>query len=379
MSIGFIDLFAGCGGLSTGLKMAGLEPVVAVESNAWAAETFARNHTETTVICSDVRETSGSVLASGFGGNVPLVVGGPPCQGFSAANRQSLGGEQNNLVREFVRLVLEVRPTAFLMEQVPMIINWGGGVFVEEIRSTFSEAGYDVSFDVLNACQFGVPQTRRRAFFTGISQGESMEFPRPTHYLPSELTKFQTVFAPGTCECSFLEKCVTVRDALSDLPDIQPRSRGVSPVSYECDPKSRFQALMRQGNGESVHNHVATVSSEKVTERYGHVPPGGNWRSIPKELLQHSKVRHSSLYYRLHPDRPSKTITNFRKSMFIAPFSDRQLSVREAARMQSYPDWFTWSEEVPISAQQQMVANSVPPMLGFHLGLALKKAVGDSR
>lgn len=335
-----IDLFAGAGGMSTGAIVCGINVKYAVEADLHAAQTFARNHSATTLFNCDIRAVSGNQL--NLDRKQPTVIfGGPPCQGFSTSNQKNrtFHNEKNWLFTEYIRLVREVRPDWLVFENVKGLIETENGFFLQAVLDGFRQEGYVTSHFVLNSADFGVPQRRNRLFIVGSLHGIQVAPPK-----------------------SNIKKYVTVGQALSDLPDIE---NGASQCerSYSKSARSTYAITLRQGLNKCTNNLV-TASASHIIERYKHVPPGGNWEFIPKALMHnYLDIRrcHTGIYRRLRHDEPSTVIGNFRKNMLIHPYKDRGLSVREAARLQSFPDRFRFYGS--IGFQQQQVGNAVPPLL----------------
>ena len=336
-----IDIFSGAGGLSLGAEMAGIEVKYAIEINKSAAATFKKNHPNAEVLCNDIREIKVEQL--NFNGKqVFIIMGGPPCQGFSLSNTRTrnMDNPNNILFQEFVRLVRDIKPVWFVFENVWGITNINNGEVMRQIKSCFEEIGYTVAPKVLKASDYGVPQCRERFFMVGNNLGIDFEFPDK------------------------LSEIVTVQDAISDLP-ILFNGQSLEVGEYRCSKSEAtpYQKLMRKHSRKPKQNYVSR-NNDLVIERYKHIPQGGNWRDIPDELMRNyaDKARcHSGIYKRLRPDCPSVVISNYRKSMLIHPYQDRGLSVREAARIQSFPDDFIF--EGPISHIQQQIGNAVPPLL----------------
>lgn len=339
-----IDCFAGAGGLALGLKRAGFEIGYAFDSDSDAISTYRRNFGTPADACA-VEEVTGALLLERAGlapGECALLAGGPPCQGFSRQRRGEDRNGRNALVLEFLRLVLEVRPMVFLMENVPAIRSARGLPYFEEICRRAKGAGYSVHFAVLDAAEFGVPQHRKRLFLVGTN-GLPFAFPAPTH-------------GPG----GFL----TVADALGGLPSpfLHPEAAGAF-ANHEADNISALNRL-----------------------RISHVPPGGGRADIPPELrlpchaVSVDKAGHRGVYGRLAWDRPAGTITtkcnSFTRGRFAHPEEHRNISMREAARLQSFPDEFIFDGDKVSVAHQ--VGNAVPPLLAEELGAAvLRSLAGD--
>jgi len=350
-----IDLFCGAGGLSSGLEAAGFEIAVAVDFDCKACLTYSQNHKNTQIISENiVRLKSQDVLARGglSKGNIALIAGGPPCQGFSMANgrTRTKGNPKNRLVNHFVRFVREIRPPLFLMENVLGFRSIAQGKVLESLRARLSQLGYRTKLVTLNAASYGVPQHRWRVFLIGSRRGKEFREPLPRYGNKSK------------------KPYVTVREAIiGDLPNIIPPGKDIS--SYAGLPNTLYQSKMH-GRQNKLYNHIVTKNGETVRKRKSFVPSGGNWKNIPKEFCN-IKVQYSATYKRLNPNEPSITVSNYRKSMLIHPFQNRGLSVREAARLQSFPDYYIFYGG--ISSMQQQVGDAVPPLLAEAVGKQLMR------
>lgn len=336
-----IDLFAGAGGMSLGARHAGVDVDLAVESDRHAAGTYTANHPSTQLFAEDIRTLHYPNLAPWKAVSDRLIVfGGPPCQGFSWSNLRTrhIANEANWLFREFVRVVELLAPAWIVFENVQGIVNTAGGAFLEQVTRSL-EQRYDLHQALLNATHYGVPQSRTRLFLVGSRDGTSFRFPQTQRGVS-----------------------LTVHDAIRDLPRLN-NGNDVSWLPYGQARPSKYGLAMR-GRLKICGNHLVTRNARFVTRRYGCVPQGGNWEDIPISLMgnYHDRTRcHTGLYHRLRSDMPSVVIGNYRKNMLIHPFEDRGLSVREAARLQSFPDSYAFSGT--IGFQQQQVGNAVPPLL----------------
>jgi len=337
-----LDLFAGAGGMSCGAAQAGVRIRLAVENDVFAANTYRKNHRHTRLLTRDIRSVRKRQLSGLFRRKQPLVVfGGPPCQGFSYSNLRTRSSDNPNnwLFLEFLRVVRLLRPEWIVFENVRGLENTAGGVFFDEVTSRIAKLKYSVAHAVLNAKDYGVPQDRGRLFIVARSDLEQFTFPKALAGEPR-----------------------TVRQAIDDLPLL---ANGDETSEREYRKAARY-AYARSLRGDLVKcaNHLVTRSSDMVIERYRHVPQAGNWEAIPKRLMRNYKDRsrcHTGIYHRLAFDEPSVVIGNFRKNMLIHPSEHRGLSVREAARIQSFPDSFEFFGS--IGFQQQQVGNAVPPLL----------------
>ena len=337
-----IDLFSGAGGLSLGAEMAGIDVKIAVEKDIYVARTYQANHPGTQVLNSDIKSISHFDIERG--GTILILFGGPPCQGYSISNQKtrSKSNPQNWLFQEFVRLARITRPDWIVFENVTGIFETEKGYFADRISQDFIQLGYTCTTMILCACDYGVPQMRSRFFLVGSSNGIVPAIPNVKHPV------------------------VSVKDAIEDLPSLK-NGANQDVLPYRTEAKSVYAKMLR-GNMEYCTGHLVTKNSDNVIERYSYIPQGGNWKSIPDRLMTNyaDKSRcHTGIYRRLSADKPSVTVGNYRKSMLIHPWENRGLSVREAARLQSFPDSYVFSGS--IGFQQQQVGNAVPPVLAKHV------------
>ena len=336
-----IDLFSGVGGMSLGASQSGVSIKYAVEIDKYAAETFDLNHQDVKLLNKDIKDVHAGDF-SALDKAEPLVIfGGPPCQGFSTSNRKNrnLSNENNWLFEEYLRLIGEIKPEWIVFENVKGILDTENGYFFKKIVHSFESYGYRTSWFVLNAADYGIPQVRNRLFIIGSLAGVKIAPPSKEGFHP-----------------------VTVEEALDDLPILQNGNTS-SIHSYNGESKFEYAKKLR-GRLSECTGHIVTKNSPLIVERYKHIPQGGNWESIPEELMTNyaNKSRcHTGIYKRLDPLKPSVVIGNFRKNMLIHPYENRGLSVREAARLQSFPDSFEFKGS--IGFQQQQVGNAVPPQL----------------
>lgn len=342
MAIG-VDLFSGAGGLSLGAEMAGIEVRAAVEKDRFAAETYRRNHPDTVLIEDDIHHINPlETIALQSGERVSIVFGGPPCQGFSTSNTmtRNMQNPNNSLFEEFLRFVSDLNPAWFVFENVEGFLRFENGKIVDIVEQCFKELGYKVKHQVLWASDYGVPQRRNRFFMVGNRLNIDFLFPKP-----------------------FGAK-ITVTDAIGDLPDLENgQMDDVLPYKTSARNASIYARAMRKGSRRSRQNYVSR-NEDYVIERYRYIKQGENWCSIPEELMKNYANKencHSGIYKRLVANEPSIVISNYRKNMLIHPHQDRGLSVREAARLQSFPDTFLFSGS--LMHIQQQIGNAVPPLL----------------
>lgn len=339
-----VDIFSGAGGMSAGSVMAGIEPVLAIEFDAHAAETYKTNHPKTKVLQQDIK----TVNPLDYTERYPFILfGGPPCQGFSVANTKTrnLDNPNNLMFKEYIRFVKDLEPEWFLFENVIGFKSFDKGKFAVEVEEKLKELGYKTNSTVLNAADFGVPQDRKRFFIVG-------------HRKEKGGIKFDFETIPK------VKKKVTVNEALSDLPSLINGDK-IEKTSYKIkNPTNQYTKLMRQNSKYAIQNFV-TANKPHIIERYKVIKQGENWQAAKNNGLlktySSTKHTHSGIYKRLEKDKPSVTIANYRKSMLIHPHENRGLSLREAARLQSFPDDFIF--QGTLSFQQQQVGNAVPPLL----------------
>ncbi|WP_102346372.1 DNA cytosine methyltransferase [Bacillus sp. Marseille-P3661] len=348
--LNMIDLFSGVGGLSYGFETLGFNVVVANEIDSEIATAYENNHKGAKVINEDITKLD---IASVFGeqkGRVQLIVGGPPCQGFSQkGSRNILGDERNFLFRYYFDVVKFLKPQYFLIENVPNILTANKGSFKTEIYSLFEEIGYKMDSAILNASNFGVPQIRRRAFILGKLGGSPLTLPMG------------------------LAEPVSVWDAISDLAFLDS-GEGEFVQDYIYEPQSMYQIRMRE-QGEKLYNHVATKHSALAMERMQLIPPEKGREVLPNEHL--TKSIYSGTWTRMVRNEPSVTITTRfdtpSSGKFTHPFLHRAITVREAARIQSFPDHFIFSGSK--TAQMKQVGNAVPPLLAKAIAEVILKDV----
>lgn len=384
-----VDLFSGAGGLSCGLKHAGFIPTLSNEINPVYANTYKKNHQESDVIVGDIREVTELVIKQKLHvheDHIDLIAGGPPCQGFSInAPIRSLDDKRNHLFKDFLRVVSILRPKAVLIENVPGIVSLGQGTVVQQIYKELEGMGYKVDHKVLFAGHYGIPQLRYRTIFIAILNYKGIiKFPEPTHNASGvtnftgskELClKFDPLFTNG------LKDKVTVREAISDLPPINAGEIHEQ-LPYYLNAQSEYQELLRM-DSNSIYNHYCSKLGVINLERLKYIPQGGSWRDIPFSILPEGLKRarrsdHTKRYGRLHPDGLCSTILTKcdpHWGSFFHPEQDRVISVREAARIQSFPDNYIFYGS--LTEQYEQVGNAVPPLLAEAIGKEIIKMIED--
>lgn len=340
-----LDLFCGAGGLSYGFKLAGYNIVGGVEWDKAAMETHSKNFQTKFEYCGDIKEIKDEEILKQFN-EVDIIIGGPPCQGFSAANRheKETDDPRNKLFFEYLRFVKLLKPKAFVIENVQQILTKDNGYAKNRILDITKEIGYDVSVDVLLASDYGVPQDRRRAFFVGIRSDLKRKF------------DFKSI--------EKVSKKYTVYDAIGDI------------VYPNKNINNDFLTYVKDTNG-ILKNHNPKFPKEIVQKRMSFVPQGGNWTSVPKELWDTQRDnRHSSAYRRLDFNKPSITIDTGHMNYFH-PLENRIPTVRESARLQSFPDSFEFYGNQ--GEQYRQVGNAVPPLLARAIAFQLAKTLKEEK
>jgi len=382
-----IDLFAGAGGLSCGLGMAGFNPILANELVEAHANTYQKNHQDTQVVIGDVRKVCEANLKRKLGlkkGELDLLAGGPPCQGFSVnAPIRDLDDERNHLFKDYLRVAAELLPKAILIENVPGIVSLGKGTVVQQIYKELELLGYSVGHRILYAGHYGVPQTRFRTIIIAIKGNVDVSFPEP-EYNSTAVANFagarELCISVPPLFAQELSPQTTVYDALSDLPAIESGSKN-EPMKYVKKADGKYQKVLRKGS-KLVYNHSCNGLGKVNLERLKYIPQGGNWTDIPHDMLPKGMQRarrsdHTKRYGRLHPDGLCSTILTKcdpHWGAFIHPEQDRVLSVREAARIQSFPD--TYHFYGSLQQQYEQVGNAVPPFLAKKIGETIAGLIG---
>jgi DNA (cytosine-5)-methyltransferase 1 len=313
--------------------------------------TFKHNHPGAEIIPADISKIKGTDILRAVGKKIDVLVGGPPCQGFSLSGPRNFFDERNRLYLDFIRLVKEIRPRAFIIENVPGLAGLFKGQIKDRIIKELSKLGYSVNAKILNASDYGVPQNRRRIVFVGLKSGKAFDFPKPTHFDNAPLIG---------------KNKISVGEAIGDLP-LLDKKLGAEEMDYQSKPLSEYQKLMRKGN-KKIYNHVASKHSKQTVEIIALVPEGGNYKSLPKNL---QNIRNFHIAWtRLHRAKSSPTIDTGHRHHFH-PVANRVPTVRESARLQSFPDSFIFKGVK--TSQYKQVGNAVPPLLAEAIGKQLIK------
>lgn len=376
-----LDLFAGAGGMTLGFRDAGITSIGAVEVDRFAAETFAYNFPEIPLYQRDIYSFTNEEIEEKFKG-VDIICGGPPCQGFSVAGPSQYGiiDKRNTLIMEFYRFIKVLKPQYCILENVKGILN-GKMNATQKALNTYREElkkiGYETKVFVLQAADFGVPQYRERVFVIGSLDACN---------LPDEIIG----------DYIGEENWIKVRDVFGDLPDINAGEGTNDLVEYKTEPMSNYQRYIRKGSN-GVTNHMAMKHTPRLIERFMQIPQGGSLLDVPAEYGQRQrngseldvKKRYKTNNQRLHPDMVSNIVTASFQSTFVHPYLNRNLTAREGARLQSFPDSFVFcgprtlmsksllkrenrEDEIGLS-QYNQIGNAVPPRMAY----AIAKAVID--
>ena len=378
-----IDLFSGAGGLADGFRQAGFVVLSANDQDSTAADTFRLNFPESSFFLGPIASLSGQELLQDSQlepGELDCLIGGPPCQSFSYNNHsRTRSGETAGLFQEYIRILRVLRPKCLVMENVPGILTIDEGTVLREIYNSTSAIGYRCEARVLYAEDYGVPQRRRRAFFLATRLGDPAAlFPKgecgPAPKPASSSNPLVHRWSRHADEK--YQRPTSVWSAISDLPDIG-NGGGADVVSHTRKPRSRYQERMRR-LGCQVYNHVARPLSDLQLDRIRHVPQGGSWRDIPFDRLPAGMKRakatdHTRRYGRLsNRDLACTILTKCDPhwGSYVHPERDRVISVREAARLQSFDDSFRFLGSR--SKQFVQVGNAVPPLVARAIGNSIR-------
>ena len=392
-----LDTFAGAGGFSLGFEMAGYEIVGAIEKDVWATDTFKANHPEANVVTGFIEDLSNEYLKEAFGCDVDIVLGGPPCQGYSHANNDSGDPKdpRNSLFKEFIRVGEVLDPDMMIMENVPSIAEAKtetGDFVISVIRRELRELGYFVYDTVLEAVDYGVPQIRKRLFVLASKEELRTPFPPPTH-LWSEDKEPDLFGENGTDQ---LDRTPTLWEAISDLPLIEARE-GSEEMEYTIRPETAYQEMMRSMS-DKVYNHKAMNHYKRTVERFKAMSWGDSVSDVPEEHRPFKRnsggeVRSKKTYdqnnRRMHPNRPCHTIPASFYANFVHPYRHRNFTAREGARIQSFPDSYVFKGKPTVVSkklleregrtgemhlcQYNQIGNAVPPLLAKAIASNLKE------
>jgi len=388
----FIDLFAGAGGFGLGFQMAGFNPLLSLERDKWAYQTLLENNQHNVLNCDITKLNTATKIRTYINILPEIIIGGPPCQGFSvsAINRVKDKSSKNNLFKYYLKWVKVLKPKIFVIENVPGIItqkNDKGNKIIEIIRKQSNKMDYHITIWRLNALNYGVPQNRERVFIIGAKDHSDIPIPKPTHHLTNR---------DKSSISKKLNQAITVGEAILDLPEINARE-GFEIMDYTNGVTlSNFQKWSRKGS-KKVFNHVAMKHTERVVKRYENILAGV--KEMPNEFKvrkrsgggQLSNIKFNQNYRHLNSKQVSYTIPASFYSSFIHPTIPRNITAREAARLQSFPDWYVFKgkrtivsnsllkrlgkeEEIYLS-QYNQIGNAVPPLLAKAVAKHIKKLI----
>ena len=359
MKYRILDLFSGCGGITKGFfDTQKVDVIGAIDFDKYACETYKYNFPDAKVIHDDINKIS--VESTEFQ-NIDIIVGGPPCQGFSGLNRWNKDLEndpRNKLVFQYLRFVKTLKPKALLIENVRQILTSKNGEAKRNICLELEKMGYNVKYRILNAAEFGVPQNRFRAIFVAIRKDL------------------------GDFDFSILDKYkknkITVEDAISDITEIEDTVRkNLNSTNYKLKkPKSKYQRAMRNKDN-TLNNHLVYYPIKSVLDKIKYVPEGGNWKNVPENLFKTKRDnRHSNYLKRLDSKTQSITIDTGH-NVYFHPKFNRVPTIRESARLQSFPDDFHFLGTK--GAQFKQVGNAVPPLLAKALASSIMEVLENEK
>lgn len=342
-----IDIFSGAGGLSLGFEEVGFESVLAIDKWNDAIKTYNLNHKNKVGTTVDIHEFSNDDLEKYKEQDITGIIGGPPCQGFSLVGTRDTNDPRNSLYIEYVRFVSIIKPKFFVLENVSGLLSLEKGKFKQDILERFNQLGYNVDFRLLTASDYGVPQSRKRVFFVGlrkdIFENEYFDF--------DKLTK---------------RNIVSTKDAISDLPNAVNHK---NPIEYVREPITEFQKYIRR-NATHVYNHELTNHTQQTVDIISLVPDGGGIRDLPEEY--YGIRNYNNAFRRMDSNLPSSTIDCGHRNYFH--YSENRVpTVRESARIQSFPDWYVFSGSK--TSQYTQVGNAVPPLLASIIAQEIKNII----
>lgn len=354
-----VDLFCGCGGFSLGFQQAGFAVKMGIDLWADATTTYKHNFKNAVVLNEDIKNVTESLIVERLklnSNDVDVIIGGPPCQGFSVSGKRDENDPRNSLYKSFVRIVGKIKPKVFVMENVPGILRLFDGKALKSVIADFSLLGYEVSYSILSSDYYGVPQQRRRVFFVGINRNkikrtEVFVFPKPYRGNGTGIP------------------LLTSKDAISDLDFVPDDVVLGENIDYQFSAQNDYQSQMRAASPKLL-NHSITLHKQRTKEIIAMVPDGGNYKNLPKELWSTRKV--NIAWTRMDSKRPCFTIDTGHNHHFHYR-ANRVPTVRESARIQSFPDKF---EFVGIKTSQlKQVGNAVPPLLAEAVAREIKSVL----
>lgn len=396
-----LDIFSGAGGFSLGFQLAGYNIIGAIEVDKWAAKTFQENHKDAKVMVRDISQISCEELLSTFTTKPDVIVGGPPCQGFSVCTKNAGDPKdpRNSLFTEYLRVVKTFSPDIVVMENVPNIIRAktkSGEKVVDIICQELRKLEYHVCYGILTASDYGVPQRRKRFILIGTKQKLENPLPEPTHYVRQI---FQGNPVQSELNLNGLLPCPTLWEAISDLPDIEARE-GAEEMDYTKPAQNFYQKCCRIGS-KKVYNHLAMKHSKRIIERFKNMTWGQSVSDITDEsLMQRKRNGNGEISHkpydqnnrRMYPNDICNTITASFYGNFVHPYKNRNFTAREGARIQSFPDWYRFYGKPTVVSkklalregrlgeigicQYGQIGNAVPPLMAKAIAIKIKKELG---
>lgn len=383
-----IDLFSGAGGLTSGFRNQNIKIIGAIDNDKAAIQTHKLNFPNSFSFNIEIKKFGPELFIKKTGiskEEIDLIIGGPPCKTFSSIGGPRISSvkkiplrqdPRNYLYKFFFDYVEYFKPKAFLMENVPTIVSKYKGDLFTNILQIIKSLGYTPYWDVLNSVNYGVPQTRKRLFLVGFKDKIKYTFPKKTHYYNNKQTTFHDVTSRGI----ELKKTVTVYDAISDLPIIKDDNR-IDELPYSKNTELSEYVLLLRNEGKTVRNNRCRISNERAKTVFSYMKQGSNYMDLPKEIRKILPFREDIFkdrLKRLDYSQPSWTILahiGMDGYRYIHPTECRTLSVREAARIQSFHDSFIFTGNM--RQQYIQVGNAVPPILAEQLAKSIRQTLGD--
>ncbi|MGL5675133.1 MAG: DNA cytosine methyltransferase [Cellulosilyticaceae bacterium] len=356
--INLIDIFCGCGGFSKGFENAGYNVKMGIDIWADASNTYKKNFPNAIALNQDINNITAEEILIKLKCSpeeIDIIIGGPPCQGFSVSGKRMIDDPRNSLYKGYVKLISDIRPKVFVMENVPGLVNLFKGQVRDQILEDFKGIGYNVTYKQLIAADYGVPQVRKRVFFVGLNRDiygeQEFVFPEETH---------------GTQEVPY----ITCEEAISDLPLLENNIKVDEVLEYSTLPVTSYQSKMRQKTMNKIYNHIPTIHNQKTVDIISLVPDGGNYKDLPEELRATRNV--NIAWTRMNSKKACFTIDTGHNHHFHYK-ANRVPTCRESARIQSFSDDFIFYGTK--TSQLKQVGNAVPPLLAEAIAKEIRKLV----
>jgi DNA (cytosine-5)-methyltransferase 1 len=384
-----LDLFAGAGGFSLGFQLAGYDVVGAIELDEWAAETFSYNHPDSKVLVGDIASVTDDFLLNTYNDCPPdIILGGPPCQGFSICTKNAgdPSDPRNSMFTQMIRFGKLFQPQLIIIENVPNLLKAktkSGEYVIKIIVTELKALGYHVYHDVLEATAYGVPQIRKRLVVIASKKPLINPFPTETHCPANNLFGYKIT--------------PSLWDAISDLPVIEA-CEGSEEMDYTLESQNEYQSLMRECSNK-LYNHKAMMHSKRMVERFSVMKWGQSAADVPEHLMpfkrngngELAKTAYDQNSRRMFPNEPCHTIPASFYANFVHPYRNRNFTAREGARIQSFPDWYRFLGKPTVVSQKLLekegrtaekhlcqynqIGNAVPPLLSKAIAINIRKQV----